>query len=92
LRRINKFTTNLAPYFIVKVIIYIYENRTFSFKVQMASTSFFLNLLKTEKKIQIKYHDRLHDKIILCIKLNNLIKLALFKFPLLNIKYSLYLI
>lgn len=76
----------------VKVIIFIYENRTFTFKIQMPSTGFFLNLLKLERKIQVKFHDRSHDKLVVCIKLKDVVKLALFKFPLLNIKHSIYLI
>lgn len=88
----NKFTSNLSSYFMVKVVIFIYENRSFSFKIKMPSTGFLLNLLKFEKKIRIKFNDRFHEQIVLCIKLDNLIKLALFKFPLLDIKHSIFLI
>jgi large subunit ribosomal protein L11 len=88
----NNITSKLPSYFFVKVIIYIYENRSFSFKIKIPSLGFFLNLLKFEKKIKIKYFDRYHDKIIMCIKLKDLIQIALFKFPTININKSIFLI
>jgi hypothetical protein len=58
----------------------------------MPSTSYFLNLLKKEKKIFIKVNNKKLEKIIFFINLNNLIKLAKFKFPKQNIKFSVLLI
>jgi ribosomal protein L11 len=54
----NIFTKNLPTYFLVKVIIYILDNRSFKFKVFFPSTSFILNILKFEKIIKVKFFDR----------------------------------
>ena len=88
----NNMTKNLSTYFLLKTIIYIYENRSFKFSIDMPSTGFFLNLLKFEKTIKIRIHDRFHDKVINCIKLTDVIKLALFKFPKLNLEKSIPII
>jgi len=88
----NNITKNLPNYFQVKTTISIYENRSFKFLVNMPSTGFFLNLLKFEKVIKIRIHDRFHDKSIYCIKLNDVIKLALFKFPKINLNKSVPII
>lgn len=88
----NNFTKKLPFYFLLKVTIYIYDNRSFSFKVKGPSTGFILNLLKFEKKIKVYVHNRLHEKIINCISLKNIIQIALFKFPNLDLKKSIPLI
>jgi ribosomal protein L11 len=54
----NNYTTELPQYFVVRVIITVYENRSFSFIIIEPTTSFFLNILKFEKKIKVKVHDR----------------------------------
>jgi len=77
----NKKTENLPKYFLVKTEIYITENRTFKFKIKLPTICTFINLLKFERTIKIKVHDRYNDKIINCIKLKDVIQLALFKFP-----------
>jgi large subunit ribosomal protein L11 len=88
----NKSTSKLPSYFLVKVIIFIYENRTFSFKIKIPTIGFFLNLLKIDKKIRIKYFDRYHDKNITCVKLKNIIQLALFKFPKIPLNKAILII
>jgi ribosomal protein L11 len=81
----NIYTKNLPNYFVLKVVIYILDNRSFKFKIHFSSTSFIINLLKFEKTIKVRVYDRLHDKVVVCILLKDLIQLALFKFP----KYDL---
>lgn len=88
----NLFTKNLSSYFLLKVIIYIYPNFSVSFKVQMPSVTFFLKLLKYDKSVSIRVHDRFHEKIISCVKLYTVIKLALFRFSHLDLKKSLPII
>jgi large subunit ribosomal protein L11 len=88
----NNITSKLPSYFFVKVIIYIYENRSFSFKINIPSLGYFLNLLKFEKKIKVKYFDRYHDKNIMCIKLKDLIQIAIFKFPKIKLTQSILLV
>jgi ribosomal protein L11 len=85
----NLFTKNLPKYFFLKVIIYIFGNRSFKFEVLSCSTGFLLNLLKFEKVIRIYSHDRYRDKNINCIYLKDVIKIALFKFPNIDVKQSI---
>jgi len=49
----NKETENLPKYFLVKVEIYILDNRTFKFKTKLPTVCFFLNLLKFERILKI---------------------------------------
>ena len=88
----NKFTHNLPSYFYVKVQINIFENRTFSFCVELPSTSYFLNILKFEKIMKFKLFNKIIEKNVNCIKLNTIVKLSIFKFPSKNIKESIFLI
>ncbi len=85
----NNFTKGLPNYFLLKVVIYILDNRSFKFNVFFPTTTFIINILKFEKIIKIKFFDRLHDKSITCILLKDLIQLALFKFPQQNLMNSL---
>jgi len=54
----NKFTQQLPAYFFLKVIIFIFENRTFKFNVKLPSSSYFLNILKYEQVIKVKLLNR----------------------------------
>lgn len=85
----NIKTKDLPKYFVVNTKIYIYENRSFTFEVFKPTSSFFFNLLKFERKFLIKVHDRYHEKIVNCVTLNDLIQVALFKFPKKNIEESI---
>lgn len=77
----NLFTKSIPNYFLLKTTIFIYENRSTSFTIDLPSIGFFLNLLKFEKIIKIKVFDRWQDKTIFCVKLYEVLKLAKFKFP-----------
>lgn len=88
----NIFTKNLPIYFSLKVVIFIFENRSFEFKVFFPSVGFILNLLKFEKTIKVFFFDRYHDKVIACVKLQDAIKLAKFKFPELELQQSFSII
>lgn len=85
----NTFTKDLPNYILVKVIIHILYNRSFKFWVKEPPTGFLLNLLKFEKKIKIRVHDRLHEKTIICISLKDVIQITLFKFPGKDLKKSI---
>ncbi len=61
---------------------------SFSFEISSPSTGSILKLLRFQKKIQVKSFDRSLQKDILCVKLKDLISLALFKFPYLDLKSS----
>ena len=88
----NNYTKNLPNYFIIQVIIMIFENRSYNFTIKGPTTSFLINLLKFEKKIKIPIFDRIHEKIIFCINSDDIIKIALFKFPDLNLQKSIPII
>jgi large subunit ribosomal protein L11 len=84
----NLFTKTLPTYFLLKVIIYIQENRSATFKINLPSTCYILNLLKFEKTIKIKEKDRLNDKVISCVLLPQILALSKFKFPYLSLEQS----
>jgi ribosomal protein L11 len=88
----NSYTKNLPNYFLVQVKIDIFENKSFKFSIKKSPTGFLINLLKFEKKIKVIHFDRLHEKSIFCINKEDIIKLALFKFPNLELKKALFII
>jgi len=82
----NNECKNLPTYFSIKVIIKIYENRTCSFFIQNFSITYAIKLLKFNKILKIK---EIQEKEYYCIFLNDLILLALFKFPKMVLKKSI---
>ena len=60
--------------------------------INLSSISHFLNLLKFEKIIKINVLDRIHDKLINCVKLYSILELAKSKFPYYNLKKSFFII
>lgn len=52
-KEFNDFTKNLPDYFLLKVYIYVFDNRTFKFFVKFPSTGSIINLIKVEKKILV---------------------------------------
>jgi len=88
----NNYTKNLPNYFLLQVKIEIYENKSFKFSIKRSPTGFLINLLKFEKKIKVPYFDRIHEKIIFCINSEDVIKLAFFKFPKLELKKAILII
>lgn len=84
----NIYTKNLPIYFVLKVFIYIYENKSVVFSVDLPSTGFILNLLKFNKVIKFKLFDRINEKSIACVKISCVLKLAKMKFPALPLKKS----
>lgn len=88
----NIYTKNLPNYFLVQVKIDIFENKSFKFSIKKSPTGFLINLLKFEKKIKVVHFDRIHEKIIFCINKDDVIKIALFKFPRLDLKKSILII
>jgi len=84
----NLYTKNLPKYFLLKVTIFILENRTTTFLVKLSSVGFILSLLRFNKMIKVKIYDRFHEKSLSCVKVYSLLKLAKFKFPNCNLKQS----
>jgi len=88
----NSYTSGLPNYFLLKTTIYIFPNNSFRFIVDLPSTGSLFSLLRFERTIRVKVHDRLNDKIILCTKLFSVVQVALLKFPNLTLSQSLPII
>ena len=84
-KEFNEFTKDLPNYFLLRVSIIIAENKGFTFTVSLPSIGFLIYLLKKEETLKNK------DGVITnnsFIYLEDLLKLAKFKFPNYDIKKS----
>jgi len=88
----NLATKTIPTYFLLKVTINIFENKTTSFLVNLPSTGYFLGLLKIDVTRKVRIADKIQDKIVSCIKINEVAKLAKFKFPFLSLKLAIFII
>lgn len=88
-KEFNEFTKFLPNYFVLKVRIFIFENRSYSFFIKAPSSSFILSSLKIEKSVKIWYFDRMHSRFMFCVRLMDLLKLTKFKFFTLPINKSM---
>jgi ribosomal protein L11 len=70
----NEFTKDLPSYFLLKVHVYILEDRSYNFSVFLPTIGFFLSFIKTVKSLD-------NGKKQYLVSLKNVIQLALFKFP-----------
>lgn len=77
----NLRTSELPTYFSLKTTIYIYENKSMNFVIDLPSISYFLNLLRFDKIIKVRVLDRIHEKTVSCVTLYSILQLAKFKFP-----------
>lgn len=84
-KEFNEFTKNLPSYFNLKVHILVLENKSYTFKVFPPSLGSLINLLKYERKTFINKI----EKNEMCIDLKNLVQLAKYKFPGVDLIYSL---
>lgn len=80
----NTYTNKLPSYFLLNVNINIFDNRSFAFTTSLPTLGFILNLLKFERIIKVKVNDRMHDKMIMCVKLYQLLKVIKLKFGVIN--------
>jgi ribosomal protein L11 len=85
-KEFNDFTKELPSYFVLKVFVYVLEDRSFTFSVFLSTTSYFLTFVKFSKNNLSLIHKEY------CITLKNVIQLALFKFPTLSLQKSLPII
>jgi large subunit ribosomal protein L11 len=88
-KEFNDFTKELPIYFILKVKIYITENKNFTFNIEQPSIGFIISILKKEEKIKKKDGT---EEILFYIFFEDLIKLAKFKFPTFSLKRSINII
>lgn len=81
-KEFNEFTSDLPNYFVLPVHIYIYNDRSFSFRVFEPSLNDLLSLLIKEdsdnKSFYVTYED--------------IVKLAILKFPFLSLKCGVSLV
>lgn len=77
-KEFNEFTKDLPNYFLLEVTIIIEENKSFTFFINLPSIGFLINLLKKEEII--KNLDGSNSSFYY-IFLEDLLKLAKFKFP-----------
>jgi len=85
----NTFSVALPSYFILKVTILIFDNKSTTFTVAAPSTGQILNLLKFEQEI-IKMKKLIEMR--LCIDVMEALKVARFTFPQLNIRQAFLMI
>lgn len=88
-KEFNDFTKELPLYFLLRVNIIVAENKSFIFNIKEPSIGFIISLLKKEEKIIRK--NGMEDTIFY-IYFEDIIKLAKFKFPDLNLERSISII
>lgn len=88
-KEFNEFTKDLPVYFLLKVFININENKNFTFFVEMPSIGYICLLLK---KVEMFKDANGGIQIINYILLEDIIKLAKFKFPTFDLSKSLKII
>jgi large subunit ribosomal protein L11 len=88
-KEFNDFTKDLPSYFLLKVKIIVNENKNFTFSVKEPSLGFIISLLKKEEKIKKMDGSEYSFYFIL---LEDLIKLAKFKFPNIDLQRSIKII
>ena len=80
IKEFNDFTKDLPVYFLLKVHIYIFEDRSLKFFVFLPSTGYFLSILKVSFLSSKNPKQNVSDNKYF-IYLKNIVQLALFKFP-----------
>ena len=88
-KEFNDFTKELPLYFLLRVNIIVAENKSFIFNIKEPSIGFIISLLKKEEKIIKK--NGIEDTIFY-VYFEDIIKLAKFKFPDLNLERSISII
>ena len=88
-KEFNEFTKDLPNYFLLKVNISITENKSFSFIIEMPSIGSLIYLLKQEETFRDN-NGILHS--FNYVYLEDLLKLAKFKFPYYDLKKSVRII
>jgi len=88
-KEFNDFTKELPLYFLLRVNIIVAENKSFIFNIKEPSIGFIISLLKKEEKIIRK--NGIEDTIFY-VYFEDIIKLAKFKFPDLNLERSISII
>ncbi len=83
-KEFNEFTSELPSYFLLGVSISIFEDRSYKFFVKSPSIGYIISLLKFERIVKKNGRDFTEH----CVFFDDMIKLALFKFPNYSVKRS----
>jgi len=84
-KEFNLLTQDLPHYLTVSVTVSIFNNKTFNIVINNLPLGKLVGLLKTEKTLIIKQQEQTQGYITL----QNVIQLALFKFPHMKLEQSL---
>jgi large subunit ribosomal protein L11 len=88
-KEFNDFTKELPTYFLLKVKIFIAENKSFIFNIEQPSIGFIISLLKKEEIIKKKDGT---ESTVYYIFFEDIVKLAKFKFPEFKLERSIKII
>ncbi len=86
-KEFNEFTKELPSYFLLKVKILIFEDRSYSFSILSPTTGFILMFVKL--KINMDFTLKIKKGVKNTISLKNVVQLAKFKFPNLALHESI---
>lgn len=84
-KEFNALTQDLPNYLTVSVTVSIFTNKSFKIQINDLPLGKLIGLLKVEKTIMVKQQEQLQGYI----SLQNIIQLALFKFPNMKLNQSL---
>lgn len=87
-KEFNTLTQDLPNYLTVSVTVSIFTNKSFKIALNNLPLGKIIGLLKTEKTIMVKQQEQIQGYITL----QNIIQLALFKFPTMKLQQSLPII
>lgn len=79
-KEFNEFTNDLPDYFLLEIVIYVYNDRTYSFIVKEPNLSLFLKLASFDKNFLVKGSGGYRPQKYRVIKLNDIITIAFLKF------------
>lgn len=88
-KEFNEFTKELPNYFLLKVRILIFENRSYSFFIFAPSSSFVLNSLKFQRDLVSRVNKRYKLTSFFCVDLGSLLKATKFYFPEVDLEQAL---
>jgi len=86
-KEFNEFTKDLPSYFLLKVKILIMEDRSYSFSILPPTTGFLLMFVKVQQSVIIL--SKFNRGVKNFISLKNVVQIAKFKFPNLDLSISI---
>jgi large subunit ribosomal protein L11 len=85
----NEFTKDLPSYFLLKVKILIFEDRSYNFFINPPTTGFLLMFVKVQQTLDISRSKKGLNNFI---SLKNVVQIARFKFPYLDLRFSMAIV